>query len=155
MPGTGGAGGTPGTMASLTTPMTGCTVPGVATVGDFETKFIAVRCGKAACHNTPTPTFAPDMGGPEIFKRLYNKTVVYAATTCNKMTDKYIDPAMDPSASFLVAKVRDPMPKCPSGAAGGTPMPFAETVPGMNVGPLTMAEVNCMIAYVKAVSGKQ
>jgi hypothetical protein len=153
-PGTGGTGGGGGAGPTITlaTPISGCALPGITNVGEFETKFIAVRCGKAACHSTP-PTFAPDMAAPEIFKRLYNKTVVYAATTCNKTTDKYIDPAGDPANSFLVVKVRDTMPKCPSGTAGGLQMPFNE-MPGPNAGPLNEMEKACVVAYAKAVAGK-
>jgi hypothetical protein len=143
MGGTGG--GTPGGI-TLSTPIAGCSMTGVGTVGDFETKFIVPRCGKVGCH-TPGAVFQPDMAGPEIFKRLVNRTVSYSMTTCNKTADKYIDTAVAPEQSFMVIKVRDPMPKCPSGAPGGLPMPFGE--PALND-----MEKACVLAYVKAVSGK-
>jgi hypothetical protein len=124
----------------------GCNVAALARVGDFETGFLAPRCGRGVvCH--ANPLYPPDLKSPAAYRRLLDANVAYAQTMCDKSKDKYIDRA-GADASFLVAKARDKPPKCPSGTSGGLPMPFD----GLN--PASPDEVACMISYINAVIEK-
>jgi hypothetical protein len=127
--------------------LTECPLPAFARAGDFETGFLAPRCGRGVvCH--ANPLYPPNLKAPAAYLRLVDINVAYGKTSCDVARDKYIDRAAGPDGSFLVAKARDVPPKCPSGAVGGLPMPFD----GMN--PATRDEVACMISYIKAVIEK-
>jgi hypothetical protein len=145
---TGGVGPAVGSYGDpvLDRPLKGCAVPAFARVGDFETGFLAPRCGRGVvCHaNTLYP---PNLKEPAAYKRLLDATVTYGQTMCDRTKDKYIDPS-GADASFLVSKARDKPPKCPTGSPGGLPMPFD----GMN--PASPEEVACLISYITAVIQK-
>jgi hypothetical protein len=141
----GGSGGTPSAGGDIgTRPLANCAA--YATVNDYETKLLVPQCGKSGCH-VAGGLAPPDMAMPNIYSRLLDKFVSYAATTCDKGKDKLIDSSGTAETSFFVAKMRDKMPKCPSGAAGGLQMPFG-------LAALPQSDIDCTVAYVKAVLGK-
>jgi len=154
--GTGGGGGGMGGAGGMDYPdpsgnmLTGCASADFKTVTDFEMKFLGPRCAKPGlCHIPANATsYPPDLGSAKAWMRLRDKLVAYPMSTCNKAMDKYVDTGGDPANSFLVSKVRDKAPKCPNGAAGGAQMPFAEPVL------LTQMEIDCMVAYAKAIAVK-
>jgi hypothetical protein len=118
------------------------------TLGDFEQKLIVPKCGTAGCHETGGRPFAPDMKGLPIHPRLVNRKVQYSLTTCDKERDLYIDSAGEAERSYLVSKVRDPMPTCGSGRPGGARMPFLAKEP------LPDGEIACFVSYVRALMGR-
>lgn len=127
------------------TPLPGC--DRFPTVGQFEEKLVIPRCATAACHGTNGKPFAPDLKGLPIYPRLVGQKVQYTATTCDKESDVYLDPAGDPEQSYLVSKVRDTAPLCGSGRKGGARMPFLMAA-------LTDSEVACFVSYARAVTGR-
>jgi hypothetical protein len=148
---TGGmGGGTPtGGMGGgdvLSKALTGCAA--YATVGDFETKLLVPKCGTSGCH-TPTGGLSPpDLMSPNSYSRILDKNVAYMATMCDKTKDKYVNSGDTAENSFFVSKVRDKSPKCsPAGPVSGTQMPF---VPPL----LPQSDIDCTVAYVKAILGK-
>jgi hypothetical protein len=137
-----GDGGAPAAGLSDSTKLEGCAK--LPTVGAFERDMLVARCGTAGCHQANGRPFAPDLATRPIYPRLLDQLVTSSATTCDKEKDRYIDSAADPARSYLVAKVRDAKPLCPSGSAGGVRMPFLKPA-------LTDDEVACFLAYVEAV----
>jgi hypothetical protein len=156
--GTGGMGGAPtGGMGGggmdaapvgdvLVRPLANCAAYG--TVGDFETKFLGPKCGTmVGCHQPGSP-FPPDLLTASAYARLIDKAVSSPGTVCSTTKDKLVDSSLAPEDTYLVAKVRDKMPKCnPTGPVGGAQMPF-----GMPA--LPQSDIDCTIAYVKAILNK-
>jgi hypothetical protein len=133
-------------VVSDSTKLEGCAK--FATLGAFEQQLIAPRCGTAGCHDADGRPFAPDMKGLPIYPRLLDRTVLFAATRCDKTRDMYIDSRATAEESYLVAKVRDVNPTCPSGRPGGARMPYLAKQP------LADDEIACFVSYVRALTGR-
>jgi hypothetical protein len=128
------------------TPLEGCDKG--PTLGEFEDKIMVARCGTSACHGADGRPFAPDLRTRPVHPRLVDRLVSYGATKCDKARDRYIDTRADPASSYLVSKVRDVSPTCPSGRPGGARMPFAVK------DPLPDDEIACFVAYARALIGR-
>jgi hypothetical protein len=130
-----------------------CSVLGVATARDFETKFIAPRCGSANCHQAIFPPRNLDQPGL-IRERLVG---VRALSLCKD--DFYID-RQDPGRSFFLNKCAGTtnVIRCASDGAqdsGGSRMPNAEGAPAGTAGPLlNQYEMACLQWWVFTVAKK-
>lgn len=139
----GGTGGTGGAAAcpTLNTPVNCAKAP---TVDAVEQMILKPQCATAGCH-TATGPFQPFLPATEMFKRLVDKP---AALQC--MTDMYINKT-DASKSYFVAKVKfmagATTITCPSGGAGGTPMPYMKPA-------LSAEDTACVEAYAVALGCK-
>lgn len=139
---TGGTGGSPPSRTvSEQTALPDC--PKYPTVGQFESALILPRCGTGSCHSTNGKPFAPDMSTRPVYSRLLDRTVMGAATPCDR-ADRYIDSRAPAEQSYLVSKVRDDHPVCPGGQAAGARMPLAKP-------PLQPEEITCFVSYVRVL----
>jgi len=138
------AGGDPPSGISDETALGEC--PRYPTVGAFERGMIVPRCGTGTCHSTNGRPFAPDMSSRPIHPRLLDRNVMGAATACDRASDRYVDSRASADESYLVAKVRDDHPLCPSGKPAGARMPLAAP-------PLAPDEIACFVSYVRALIG--
>jgi len=148
---TGGSGGG-GTM--MDPPPAACDGLMVATVDDFETKFIVPKCGQSMCHG-PRTVFPPkNLDMPDMIR----PTLVGKNGSLACKTDFYID-KKDYTKSFVLAKITAtgdylPCPGAPTGKAdaGGTRMPNKTGMPGAQGDPLSAGEIECFTWYVKSVA---
>jgi hypothetical protein len=151
--GGGGGGGKGGTSAAPAD----CEPLGVASLSDFETKFIVPKCGQVMCHG-PNSVFPPrnlDMPGM-IRTNLVGKKATLACTT-----DFYINKT-DVKKSFVLHKIESteeklPCPADPNGKAdaGGTRMPNVTDPKPMPTiaGPrLSDGEIACFTWWVESVA---
>jgi hypothetical protein len=136
----GSTGGSAGGGVGPGMPVANCVM--APTVGEVETKIIAVKCGETACH-VPMGVFKPDLKTAGSWARLLDKVVEYSATKCKD--DVYIKKS-DPLKSYFLSSVKDAMPKCSDGRMGGVRMPFGKP-------PLSAEEITCIEGYVKALAG--
>jgi hypothetical protein len=144
--GGGGVGGGGGTAQTGGQPPSSCTGMGINNQGDFESKFIAPRCGMMGCHQAIFPPRNLD-NVANIQKALVG---VKGMVLCKN--DSYIDTA-NPMNSFVLAKIMAPTAdvKCPSGGAansGGTRMPNKTGSAGTAGDPLMPDELDCFKWYV-------
>jgi len=155
--GSGGQGGSP---PPIKDPPASCAPLGVtATKGsvkaldDFETKFIATKCGATQCHGNPTVFYPKNMNMPGMVRTtLVGKK---AATLCKD--DFYVDKG-DFTKSFILAKIKAegdtldcPTPG-PKPGSGGTRMPNKEGTPGAQGEPLSAGELECFRWWIEAAS---
>jgi hypothetical protein len=143
-PGTGGTGGMPiatgGTGGvAVDPPAPGCGSLQVTTLAEFETKFIAPKCGmgNGTCHQTLFPPKGLDKAD------MVSMLLVGQRGTMYCMNDTYIKKG-DWMGSYVWAKLTATdamMVKCPSGGVGGTRMPFA-------MDPLTAEQIDCFKWYI-------
>jgi hypothetical protein len=136
-------------------PPVACSGLGVATPLEFETKFIAPRCGQVpagvtgvSCHSNIFPPYNLDKPG------MVRASLVdqFARMLCK--TDKYINRA-DLTKSFVLTKIDGPgdMVACPSGGAvglGGFRMPDQGLMPKPPL--VTADERACLLWYMTQVS---
>jgi hypothetical protein len=132
-------------------PPIACQRLAVDTPADFETKFIAPRCGQVpagatgvSCHSNIFPPYNLDKPG------MVRASLVdqFARTLCK--TDKYINRA-DLTKSFVLTKIDGPgdMVPCPSGGAlglGGFRMPDQGIMPRPAL--VTPDERACLLWYM-------
>jgi hypothetical protein len=155
--GGGGPGGSGGVM--IDDPPASCGDLGVTTMGtaalaEFETKFIAPKCGVAMCHG-PSAVFPPKNLDKPAMIRANIAAGQKGSVFCK--SDLYINKT-DYMKSYILAKISsdDPMMvNCPSGGMGGTrmpnktdPMPMP-TVPGDK---LADGAIECFTWYLKSVA---
>jgi hypothetical protein len=158
---TGGTGGTPaGGSGGIKDPVADCsgvgvTSTGMAALSEFETKFIAPRCGVSMCHG-PGAVFPPKNLDKPAMVRANIAAGQKGSVFCK--TDAFINKA-DFTKSYILAKISSDDPKavmCPSGGEGGTRMPNKTdpspmpTVPGDK---LMDGEIACFTWYLEAVAG--
>jgi hypothetical protein len=148
----GGGGGMTGGAGGMDPPPASCGDLNVATIDDFETKFIVPRCGMPMCHG-PSSVFTP--------KNLHLKAMIRPTLVgkkpslfCN--TDFYINTS-DYMKSFVLAKIKATADTlaCPSGGkadSGGTRMPNKDGAPGTVGTRLQDGEIECFTWYVKQVA---
>jgi hypothetical protein len=136
--------GSPPPGVADSTPLEGC--PKFPTVGAFEKELMLPRCGTASCHGAAGRPFAPDLHTLPVSPRLLDHKVTAASSPCDKAKALYLDSHAAPEDSYLVSKVRDPMPKCPDGRAGGLRMPYAAK------DPLPDDEIACFVSYARALT---
>jgi hypothetical protein len=141
--GTGGGGGTPGGGIAAE-----CGKIGVKSAAEFETKFIAVKCGgDSACHQAVFPPRGLNM--PAKIKGAL--VGVKAQTLCKE--DYYINTS-DPAKSFLLMKLTadNDMVDCPTPDAkgGGFRMPLKKGTIDKPDTRLTDDEIACLTWYVES-----
>jgi hypothetical protein len=128
-----------------------CRAMGIATVADFDSKFLVPRCGTALCHG-PMSVFPPrdlhrlDAIRPVLVDR---KGLLFCKN------DFYINRAR-PLDSYLLATVTTTteMVTCPSGGQGGGRMPNKDGMPTI-VGPrLSEEEIACFTWWVIQVAAQ-
>jgi hypothetical protein len=133
--GTGGGGGMPPGPAAA-----GCGSLQVTTLADFETKFIAPKCGmgNGTCHQTLFPPKGLDKAD------MVSMLLVGQRGTMYCMTDSYINKG-EWMKSYVWAKISASgmNVNCPSGGMGGVRMPFA-------MDPLTADQLDCFKWYITA-----
>ena len=131
----------------------GVSSTGMAALGEFETKFIATKCGTVMCHG-PSSVFPPrDLDKPAKIRP--NLAGVKAQLNCK--TDFYIAKGSGDQfmKSYILAKITSDDPKnvdCPSGGMGGTRMPNKDMMPTIPGDKLPDPTIECFTWYVKAVS---
>jgi hypothetical protein len=120
---------------------------------EFETKFIAPRCGQAKCHGNPTVFHPKNLDMPKMIRAtLVGKN---GQTLCKD--DFYVNKA-DPERSFVLAKIRatGETLTCPTdiGVAdsGGVRMPNKDGMPGLAGKRLTQPEIDCFTWWVYEVA---
>lgn len=142
--GAGGAAGAPVIPTETSERPAGCAGLEVVTVDDFESKFIALRCGAAGCHQAMLPPKNLNVAS------MIRATLVGQKSTLVCAGDRYIDQD-DPTKSLVLAKVAPQdgaTVVCPtSGAMGGKRMPL-----GKGAMRLTDEEIDCFTWYVKQVA---
>jgi hypothetical protein len=146
--GQGGTAGTPAMAGTGGTAPSECGSLGVSSLTDFETKFIAPRCGMTGCHQAVFPPRNLNMPGM-IRTALVG---VKALSLCK--TDFYINKS-DYTKSFVLAKIssQSEMVQCPSGGAansGGTRMPNA--MPAVAGPMLGSDELACFTWWIQSVA---
>jgi hypothetical protein len=131
----------------------GCKELGIATVEEFETKFIAPRCGMSKCHG-PMSVFPPrNLHIPSMIR----PALVGKKSSLNCKEDYYVD-RLFPGRSFVLAKIwagADTV-TCPSGGrpdSGGTRMPNKTDMPTIVGDRLTLSELQCFTWWVWEVRG--
>jgi hypothetical protein len=156
--GTDGAVSPPTTDAStqpIDPPPVACQQLAVATLADFEKKFVAPRCGQVpagatgvSCHSNIFPPYNLDKPG------MVRASLVdqFARTLCK--TDKYINRA-DLTKSFVLTKIDGPgdMVPCPSGGAvglGGFRMPDQGIMPRPAL--VSPDERTCLVWYMTQIA---
>jgi hypothetical protein len=142
--GGGGSGGAPVSPAETSERPAGCAGLEVETVDDFESKFIARRCGAAGCHQATLPPKNLDVAS------MIRASLVGQKSTLVCAGDRYIDQD-DPTKSLVLAKIA-PLDgaavACPTpGPTGGKRMPL-----GKGAMRLTDEEIDCFTWYVKQVA---
>jgi hypothetical protein len=148
--GTGGSSGAGGGGTGGTTLMipAGCGPLGVTSPADFETKFIAPKCGMAMCHASVFPP-----RGISTAANIRSALVgVKASVLCK--SDFYINKT-DYKKSFVLAKISSDTDnvQCPSGGAansGGTRMPNA--MPAVAGPKLSDGELACFTWWIQSVT---
>jgi hypothetical protein len=127
----------------------------VASVDDFETKFIIPKCGQMGCHG-PASVFPPKNLH---MKDMIRPTLVGKKGTLACMSDFYINTS-DYMKSFVLAKIKATTDTlaCPSPGgkadAGGTRMPNKDGAPGTVGTRLADGEIECFTWYVQQVAKK-
>jgi hypothetical protein len=140
---TGGAGGTVGSGIP-------CGSAGiVASLEDFESKFLAPRCGGSQCHGMVFPPTNLDRA--ERARSALNGK--QGKLFCKN--DDYINRS-DPAKSYLLAVVsaKGNEVTCPSGGKGGTRMPNRDRMPTVEGDRLTDEELKCVAWYVTTVAAR-
>jgi hypothetical protein len=147
--GTSGKGGMGGTvMGGTGGPPSDCDGLGVKTVKDFETKFIAPKCGMSMCHQAVFPPRNLNM--PDMIE----KAVVGVKGQSLCKTDFYVNKT-DYKKSFMLAKVSasGDNVQCPAGGpanGGGTRMP--NSMPAVVGTKLTAEELGCFTWWIQSVA---
>jgi len=125
---------------------------GDAALKSFETKFIAVKCGQAKCHNAGSVFYPKGIDDPSMIRTLL--VGQNAKSFCK--TDKYINKT-DPDKSYVLAKISAmgdylncPTPEAKSDA-GGTRMPNKEGMPGALGDRLPDGDIECFTWYINNV----
>jgi hypothetical protein len=137
-----GSGGGGGGSVSESTAVPGCDA--FKTVGEMESKFFAMRCGKgAACHEGATAAFG-DLKTTPIYKRLLDTPVKLNCTSPSPA--KWIDKG-DYMKSLIIAKTTD-MPKCPNDTTKGAGLRMPST-PEMV---LSDSEATCLKNYLMVIT---
>jgi hypothetical protein len=130
----------------------GVTSKGAAALGEFETKYIATKCGQVMCHG-PSSVFPPR----DLDKAAKIRPALAGVKgQLNCKSDYYIKKGADFDKSFILAKLNSDDPKmvdCPSGGQGGTRMPNKEMMPTIPGDKLPAGEIECFTWYVEAVAG--
>lgn len=158
--GQGGAGGQGGSTPEIKAPPASCQPLGVATttgstkaLDEFETKFVAPRCGATQCHGNPTVFYPKNMNMPQMIRStLVGKK---ASTLCKD--DFYVNRA-DFTKSFILLKVKAtgdtlecPTPG-PKPGSGGSRMPNKDNTPGTVGERLSEAELECFEWWVESAA---
>jgi len=133
---------------------TACRELGIDTVSDFETRFIAPRCGQAKCHG-PMSVFPP--------RNLHMPAMIRTSLVGQKAflackSDYYIDREF-PFRSFVLAKIwaSGDVLRCPSEPygkldSGGTRMPNKDGMPTIVGTRLSLPELQCFTWWVMEVA---
>jgi hypothetical protein len=152
--GGGGEGGTGGGAPITIEPPAGCGPLMVTNVDEFETKFIAPRCGQRMCHG-PSAVFPPKMLD---IVEMIRPTLVGKNGQLACKTDFYINKSAW-MKSFVLAKISAegdtlPCPSAPTGKAdaGGTRMPNKEGAAGTPGPRLMDGEIECFSWYIQSVA---
>jgi hypothetical protein len=151
--GTAGSGGGEIEKHPASCEMFGVMSEGTAALTEFETSFIATKCGTVMCHG-PSSVFPPrDLD--KVAKIRPNLAGVKAQLNCK--TDYYIAKGSGEQfmKSYILAKITSDDPKnvdCPSGGMGGTRMPNKDMMPTIPGDKLPDPAIECFTWYVKAVA---
>jgi hypothetical protein len=143
----------PDVIEPVSAPVDGLQYPGqgackslsIATVNEFETKFIVPRCGTARCHG-PMSVFPPrNLDIPSMIR----PNLVGKKSALNCKNDFYVD-TTNPWKSVMLSTVWPVTDTviCPSGGQGGTRMPNKPDMPTIVGERLTQAELECFTWWV-------
>jgi len=158
--GQGGAGGQGGSPPPIKDPPASCAALGVtATTGslkaldEFETGYIAPKCGATQCHGNPTVFYPKNMNMPQTIR----STLVGKKATSLCKDDFYVN-RTDFRKSFLLLKLEatgDTL-QCPTPGpkpdSGGSRMPNKENTPGAYGQRLPDGDLECFRWWVEAAA---